>query len=95
MEWRDGTDAATAAAPLRSASRKEELRALCQQVLDAYAELHAVGVLHGDVHPRNLIVGRNGDVTIVDFGITVRPVLAALREAVLRCFTIRSMPARS
>ncbi len=28
---------------------------LCGKVLDAYATLHSLGVIHADVHPRNLL----------------------------------------
>src|SRR5262249_42454603 len=35
----------------------------------AYAEIHRRGVLHGDIHPGNLLVGRDGKVSIVDLGL--------------------------
>ena len=37
--------------------------------LDAYAAIHALGVLHGDVHPGNVLVDEQGRVTLIDFGI--------------------------
>lgn len=37
----------------------------------AYAELHRRGILHGDVHPDNLLIGRRGEVTLIDFGLAV------------------------
>jgi serine/threonine-protein kinase len=67
LEWFPGVDAATAAAELR-AGDGEGLRALCLAVLGAYARLHECGVVHGDVHPRNILVGRGGEVRLVDFG---------------------------
>jgi eukaryotic-like serine/threonine-protein kinase len=67
LEWFPGVDAATAAAELR-AGDGEGLRALCLGVLGAYARLHECGVVHGDVHPRNILVGRGGEVRLVDFG---------------------------
>ncbi len=39
-----------------------------RQVLDALSYLHDRGVLHRDVAPDNLILGANGDVTLIDFG---------------------------
>ena len=39
------------------------------QAADALASAHAVGVLHRDVKPENLIVGRDGRVRILDFGL--------------------------
>ena len=38
-------------------------------VATAYARLHALGILHGDVHPDNLLIGRHGEVTLLDFGL--------------------------
>ena len=37
--------------------------------LDAYAAVHARGVLHGDVHPGNILADEQGRVTLIDFGI--------------------------
>lgn len=37
--------------------------------LDAYAATHARGVLHGDVHPGNVLADEQGRVTLIDFGI--------------------------
>jgi serine/threonine-protein kinase len=38
------------------------------QVVDAYAELHRHGVLHGDVHPANVMVGAEAEPMLIDFG---------------------------
>ncbi|MDQ6740487.1 MAG: hypothetical protein M3021_09025 [Actinomycetota bacterium] len=70
--WCDGLDVAEAAARLRAEpgpSALRELRALCEAVIGAYARLHGCRVVHGDVHPRNLIVGPDGRVTLLDFGL--------------------------
>ena len=37
--------------------------------LDAYAAIHASGVLHGDVHAGNVLADEQGRVTLIDFGI--------------------------
>jgi eukaryotic-like serine/threonine-protein kinase len=73
LGWCDGVDVATAAAELRGLAAglgRDRLLGLCQTVLDAYAVLHDHGVLHGDVHPRNLLVDDDGSVTIIDFGLS-------------------------
>ncbi|MEZ0449960.1 protein kinase domain-containing protein, partial [Cellulomonas sp. ICMP 17802] len=44
-------------------------RRIAAAVLDAYVGLHERGVLHGDVHPGNILVGPDGSATLVDFGL--------------------------
>jgi serine/threonine protein kinase len=72
MAWCEGQDAATAAAALRRlppTPRATALLELCRGILRAYRELHERDVLHGDVHPRNVIVDPAGRVVLVDFGL--------------------------
>ncbi|HYU26426.1 MAG TPA: lanthionine synthetase LanC family protein, partial [Thermoanaerobaculia bacterium] len=64
LDWIDGVDAAVAAAQRRH--DRASLIDLCASIAEAYAALHARGVLHGDVNPRNIVVG--GTVTLLDFG---------------------------
>ena len=66
-----GVDAATAMqqfrdqpAPALQRASLDVARAICT----AYADLHALGVVHGDVHPRNVLVLRDGSVRLIDFG---------------------------
>ena len=72
--WVPGVDLSVAAADARrQGGTTEELHALGLAVLDSYTRLHACGVLHGDVHPRNVLVTPSGTVTIVDFGAACIP----------------------
>jgi len=64
IEWIAGVDAGVAAAQRRH--DRVALIELCASIASAYAELHARGVLHGDVHMRNVIAGKQ--VTLIDFG---------------------------
>ena len=66
MSWCDGVDVFEAAAEARALG--EGAAELAVNVIAAYAHLHAQGVLHGDVHPRNVLVDGDGAVTIIDFG---------------------------
>lgn len=75
LEWCLGIDPVTAGAEWR-ARRDEASRAqlleLCTAVSQAYADLHELGVLHTDVHPRNVLVAADGTIRLVDFGLAVR-----------------------
>jgi serine/threonine-protein kinase len=64
VEWVPGVDSGVAAAQRRH--DRASLIDLCASIAAAYARLHARGVLHGDVHPRNVLAAET--VTLVDFG---------------------------
>ena len=68
--WRDGAPPTVAAAALRSRPGGDfsPVLGLCDRILRAYAHLHAQGVIHADVHPRNILVADDGSVTLLDFG---------------------------
>ncbi len=73
MSWCAGVPPTRAIDPHRagrSGSYRTALE-LCIRIADAYASLHASGVLHGDVHDGNVLVGADGVVTVVDFGLAV------------------------
>ncbi|MEY2440805.1 MAG: eukaryotic-like serine/threonine-protein kinase [bacterium] len=76
MTWCPGTDVYEAAAEARRLGGPEgraALLALAEGILEAYAHLHEQDVLHGDVHPRNVLAAGDGAVTIIDFGLAGRP----------------------
>ncbi|MHB8463797.1 MAG: lanthionine synthetase LanC family protein [Acidimicrobiales bacterium] len=64
--WRDGRRA-------DSLDPDVDLPAICLAIADAYASIHDRGVLHGDVHAGNVIIGAMGDVTIIDFALARLP----------------------
>jgi serine/threonine-protein kinase len=64
IDWLPGVDATVAAAERRH--DRASLIDLCASIAAAYATLHARGVLHADVHPRNVLVGDR--VMLLDFG---------------------------
>jgi serine/threonine protein kinase len=71
IEWCAGSDASTAIAHKRH--DRPALLAVACAVTDAYARLHGSGVVHGDVHPRNVIVDDAGTVRLIDFGLAAVP----------------------
>ena len=40
---------------------------IAANVIDAFAQVHARGVLHGDIRPDNILVRKDASVCIVDF----------------------------
>ena len=64
IDWIAGVDAGVAAAQQRH--DRASLIDLCASIVAAYAELHACGVLHADVHARNVLFGEK--VMLLDFG---------------------------
>jgi serine/threonine protein kinase/predicted Zn-dependent protease len=42
---------------------------IAKQVCEGLAEAHRLGVVHRDLKPQNIMIDRNGDVKIMDFGI--------------------------
>jgi serine/threonine-protein kinase len=70
LEWIDGVGSHVRANELLEAGAEPgALLELCIEIVRAYAELHERGVLHGDVHPGNVLVAADGSVGVVDFGL--------------------------
>ncbi|MES1243811.1 MAG: lanthionine synthetase LanC family protein [Acidobacteriota bacterium] len=69
IEWHRGVDAATAAEEPRRRGDRGALLALARAIAGAYARLHERGVVHGDVHPRNVLLSAAGEARLIDFGI--------------------------
>ncbi|MCB8980793.1 MAG: phosphotransferase [Ardenticatenaceae bacterium] len=76
MAWCPGVNAAAAAESARANSDTAVRRRLLQlggAILQVYADLHAQQLLHGDVHPGNLLIDAAGVAHLIDFGLTVAP----------------------
>jgi eukaryotic-like serine/threonine-protein kinase len=72
MEFVQAMDLSTASAEWRERKGEEaqrKLLGLAQAVSRTYAILHDRGVLHGDVHPSNILVARDATVRLIDFGV--------------------------
>jgi len=67
-----GVEATAAAAEWRERPGEEGragLLAILRSIAESYAALHRRGVVHGDVHPRNVFIERDGRVRLIDFGV--------------------------
>lgn len=72
-EWCTGTDASVLADHLRRSDPNESRRDLLRlaiAIVQAYERLHGLGVVHADVNPRNVLVGSDAAVRILDFGLS-------------------------
>lgn len=72
FEFIPGVDAASAAAEWRDREGGEargRLLRMARALAETYAALHDCGVIHGDVHYRNVLFGRDGRPRLIDFGV--------------------------
>lgn len=69
LEWVGGEPVAAVAQRIRLHDQGlREAAVLCARVITAFDGLHVAGVLHGDVHPGNVLVDETGAVRLIDFG---------------------------
>jgi serine/threonine protein kinase len=76
-------DPGSSADPGRGPSPRRELLELVSRLTGTYAALHDRGVIHGQVHPRHVLVDRDGSVSLLDFSLATAaehaPSAAALK----------------
>jgi eukaryotic-like serine/threonine-protein kinase len=70
MEFVPGTDLRDVLI-LRQSLEVGQALEVAASVCDALATAHRAGLIHRDVKPENILIGRDGDVKVADFGIAV------------------------
>ncbi|CUH99532.1 serine/threonine protein kinase [Leisingera aquaemixtae] len=89
MEFIDGLDLLTVREEQPERLTGPVLRRILDQSLEALDCLHRLGVLHRDISPDNILLGKDGTVTLIDFGAacgstpddsTALPMLLAVKD---------------
>lgn len=73
-EWFEGKSCDKYADQFRNYNTKENTLkqiALCKSILVAYKHLHDLGIFHGDVNLRNILVSASGEIKIIDYALGV------------------------
>jgi serine/threonine protein kinase len=76
----------------RRALGTPEVLDIALQVTAALDAAHAAGIVHRDIKPGNILVGRNGQVKVLDFGLARRFMMPDTGELILGGSTIPGRP---
>ena len=74
LDWRRGVDVRTVAAELRRTGDPAPLVRLAADVVRAFGSLHRHGTVHGQVHPRHVLVDADRSICLVDLTQAALPV---------------------
>lgn len=68
MDYIEGESVAARIKAKGAPLSEEETIYIISQVLDALSEIHAAGLYHLDIKPDNILIDKNGNAFIIDFG---------------------------
>jgi eukaryotic-like serine/threonine-protein kinase len=71
LEWVHGVPISAARRPALSGDHPghRAMAETCASMVEAFATVERAGVLHGDVHPENVLVLEDGEIRLIDFGL--------------------------
>jgi eukaryotic-like serine/threonine-protein kinase len=72
MEYLDGAPLSKSRARIQQLSCKDKSR-IVHQAADAMSAIHGLGVLHRDIKPSNMMIDKNFNLKLTDFGIAKMP----------------------
>ncbi|MFC2163765.1 protein kinase [Acidobacteriota bacterium] len=79
MEYVPGEDLKTTIRRMGSLTIAKAI-SIAKQICEGLAEAHRMGIVHRDLKPRNVMVDREGNVRIMDFGIAVSQDLKGITD---------------
>ncbi|CAL4901984.1 unnamed protein product [Urochloa decumbens] len=82
LEFAPGGSLADAAARSGGRLPERDVRAYAADVARGLAYVHAAGLVHGDVKPRNVVIGADGRAKLADFG-CARRLAGSSKEAII------------
>lgn len=50
---------------------QKHITSLVKKIIDAFAKIHIKGIVHGDIHPGNIIVTPSSEIKVLDFGLAL------------------------
>lgn len=70
LEYIDGTNLKELVSIIKPTEKENVVRYIASRLVEALAEAHQSGIIHGDISARNVLVAKNGEIKLSDFGIS-------------------------
>lgn len=71
MDWVDGIsiqEYTRSLKTLQECEKRRQFKSILIKLLTAYRYLHRNNIIHDDLNPRNILIGENGEIRLIDFG---------------------------